>query len=342
MKVWIDLANSPHVPLFEPVVARLRSLGHDVHLTTRDHAQTLPLAETAWGAVEVVGGRSPAGRVGKAHTIAARAAALRRIARRERPDVALSHGSYAQILAARSAGVPAVTMMDYEFQPANHLSFRLAQAVIVPSVFPSDALRRFGASASKVVRYEGFKEELYLAEVRPDATLLTGLGIDPNAIAAVMRPPPEGALYHRHANRRFEEVLEHLLEHAVQVVLLPRTADQARRYPRARVVVPSGTLDGPGLLATVDLTVGAGGTMTRESALLGTPTYTVFLAELAAVDAELIRLGKLVDLREGGSPSLERRHSTASSGNGRRASAILDVVIQVVEKTARSSRRQST
>ena len=31
--------------------------------------------------------------------------------------------------------------------------------------------------------------------------------------------------------------------------------------------------------------------MTRESALLGTPTYTVFLGELAAEDAELIRLG---------------------------------------------------
>ena len=50
--------------------------------------------------------------------------------------MALSHGSYAQIVAARLARVPAVTMMDYEHQPANHLSFRLARRVIVPATFP--------------------------------------------------------------------------------------------------------------------------------------------------------------------------------------------------------------
>ena len=54
-------------------------------------------------------------------------------------------------------------MMDYEHQPANHLSFRLAERVIVPEAFPEAALRRFGARPGKVVRYPGFKEELYLA-----------------------------------------------------------------------------------------------------------------------------------------------------------------------------------
>ena len=38
--------------------------------------------------------------------------------------------------------------------------------------------------------------------------------------------------------------------------------------------------------------------MNRESALLGTPTYTMFAGRLAAVDAELIRRGLLQDLRE--------------------------------------------
>src|SRR6266542_302295 len=106
MRVWIDLANSPHVPLLAPVV--------------------------------------------------------------ERAEVAFSHGSYAQISAARLLGVPAVTMMDYEHQPANHLSFRLARRVIVPDAFPADALDRFGAALRKVVRYDGFKEELYLAGCAPD------------------------------------------------------------------------------------------------------------------------------------------------------------------------------
>lgn len=333
LRVWVDLANSPHVPLFEPVVDELRSRGHEVVLTARDHAQTRGLAERAWDEVTIVGGVSPPGRVAKGLSIASRARSLRRFARKRRPHVALSHGSYAQVLAARTARIPAVTMMDYEHQPANHLSFRLASRVIVPQVFPEESLRRFGARAAKVLRYDGFKEELYLGRVRPDPGLLTSLGLDPARVTAAMRPPPEGALYHREGNLRFDELLEHVLGHGAQVVLFPRGDDQAARYRRAGVVIPEREIDGPALLATVDLTIGAGGTMTRESALLGTPTYTVFLGELAAADAELIRLGKLVDLRSSGE-AVVKRSSAASTGLVR-TNAILETVIRAIENAGR-------
>jgi predicted glycosyltransferase len=335
VKVWIDLANSPHVPLFEPIVAALRDRDDDVVVTVRDHAQTLPLAKRAFPEATVVGGASPAGRLGKARTIAGRAAALRSFARKARPDVALSHGSYAQVVAARAFGVPALTMMDYEHQPANHLSFRLARRVIVPETFPDDALRRFGARR-KTVRYAGFKEELYLADTRPDPGMLAALGLDPLCITAAMRPPPEGALYHRGGNTRFDDVLEHVLADGAQVVLLPRTAEQATRYHRAGVVVPDTPPNGATLLATVDFTVGAGGTMTRESALLGTPTYTVYMAELAAVDAELIRQGRIVDLREAGTPLVTRRDIEHEAVGTAGAARILAVVLSLLDEVARN------
>ena len=304
----------------------------EVVLTARDHAQTVELAEGAWPELVVIGSESPAGRVRKASSIITRAVELRRFAARSRPDVALSHGSYAQIVAARLNRVPAVTMMDYEHQPANHLSFRLAQVVIVPTVFPGAALKRFGAGTTKVVRYDGFKEELYLADVAPDPSILVSLGLDPARVSAAMRPPPEGALYHREGNARFDAILEHVLGEGGQVVLLPRTDEQAARYRRPGVVIPERPVDGRALLATVDLTVGAGGTMTRESALLGTPTYTVFLGELAAVDAELIRLGKLVDLRAGGLPELRKCSLTLRHGDARRGKAIVSAVLGSLEK----------
>jgi hypothetical protein len=344
MRVWIDLANSPHVPLFVPVVRALQERRDEVVLTARDHAQTVPLAVQLWPDVVVIGGESPAGRVRKGGSILSRSAGLWRFAARSRPDVALSHGSYAQIVAARLARVPAVTMMDYDYQPANHLSFRLARRVVVPAVFPEASLRRFGASPKKTVRYEGFKEELYLVGVAPDPSILVSLGLDPGDVTAVMRPPPEGALYHGRGNPRFDAILEHVLAQCGQVVLLPRDGAQATRYRRPGVVIPEQPVDGRTLLATADLTIGAGGTMTRESALLGTPTYTVFLGELAAVDAELIRIGKLVDLRDGGFPPVERRPMPASSRDTARSAAILDVVVRTIEQTggsATASRRRS-
>ena len=132
MRVWIDLANSPHPLLFSPLARRLAELGHDVRLTARDNAQTVALARERWAGVDVIGGSSPPGARAKARSLLLRVDALRRWARATRPDVALSHNSYAQIVAARSLGIRAVTAMDFEHQPANHVGFRLAETILLP------------------------------------------------------------------------------------------------------------------------------------------------------------------------------------------------------------------
>ena len=219
-------------------------------------------------------------------------------------------------------------MMDYEYQPANHVSFRLARRVIVPEVFPVDALRRFGAVERKVVRYEGFKEELYLGERNGDTSVLDALGVDHSAVVAVLRPPPDGALYHRGENDRFEEVLTHVERRSgVEVVLLPRSREQHARYAGRRVTIPAVPVDGIALLAAADLVVGGGAPMTREAALLGTPSYTVFMPELAAVDAELIRLGRITDLREPGRlPRVERKPPRPDDLGRERGAMLYDTV----------------
>jgi predicted glycosyltransferase len=333
--VWIDFANSPHVATFEPVIERLRADGATVLLTAREHAQTVGLARRAFDEVRVVGDESPSGRLRKGLSIGGRALALRRVARAERPDVALSHGSYAQVVAARAAGLPAVTMMDYEHQPANHVSFRLARRVVVPSVFPAEALRRFGARPGRVVRYDGLKEELYIGRFRPSDGVAAELGLDLDSVLVVMRPAPEGALYHRLGNERFERLLdEAAARDDLQVVLLPRTRDQAERYAgRAGVIVPREPIDGRSLLAHADAMIGAGGTMNREAALLGTPTYTMFAGHLAAVDAELMRRGLLHDLREA-TVELPREKKPARDvvAAGERADHILERVLQALDE----------
>jgi predicted glycosyltransferase len=334
MRVWLDLSNSPHVPLLSPVVDRLRADGHEVLLTVRDHAQTLALAQREWPTFHVIGGSSPSGRMAKGAAIARRAEALRRFARRHEPVVAFSHGSYAQLLAARAARLPSVTMMDYEHQPANHVSFRLADRVIVPAVFPARALGRQGAAPSRIVRYPGFKEELYLGDFRPDPGVLRGLGVDPQQVIVVLRPPPDGALYHRMTNDRFAEILRLAADRAdVQAILLPRTQEQALRYGTGRgVLVPERPPDGSSLLALADLVVGAGGTMTREAAVLGTPTYTVFAGSLGAVDLELLRSGHMQDLRDPAvKPSFVKKQPRTVHGRGQ-PTAILQVIVETIEK----------
>jgi uncharacterized protein len=303
MRIWIDLANSPHPLLFKPVAEQLERGGHTVLVTARDNAQTLELARERWPDVEVIGGPSPKGRRAKAQTLAARVGRLRRWARRHEPDVALSHNSYAQIVAARLAGIPVVTGMDFEHQPANHLAFRLARRVLLPLALRSSEIRRQGASTGKTRFYPGLKEEIYLADFEPDATLLERIGIERRADArlVVARPAPDLALYHSFENPLFMQCVRHVLrEPETTVVVLPRHPGQREAFAQLdpeRCIVPETAIDSRSLMGEADLMIGAGGTMTREAALMGVPTFSLFAGRRPAVDSWLEERGMLRTLR---------------------------------------------
>jgi hypothetical protein len=265
---------------------------------------------------------------------------LRRWARSQRPDLALSHNSYAQIVAARLARLPVVTAMDFEHQPANHLAFRLADSILVPEVMPRDAIRAQGAKDSKVYRYPGLKEELYLGDFEPDLGVLHPLGIERNAdtTIVVVRTPPSRALYHRLENPLFIDVLKMLgrQPHA-RVVVLARHPEQVRAINDLglpNVLVPEAAIDSRSLMYAADLVIGAGGTMTREAALMGVPTLTVFAGAPPAVDKALEQEGRLRRLANPEQvASVQRRASEPRSLERlrERGEKILGVFVGVIE-----------
>lgn len=302
MRIWIDLANSPHVPLFRALSAEFGARGHEVLFTARRFAQTVELAEAFGLSVTVIGEHGGKKLAGKGSNLLKRTWELARWARRRRIDLAVGHNSYAQIVAARALGLRCVTMMDYEHQPANHLAFRLAHRVIVPVAFPEQALRRFGATPDKVRRYHGIKEDVYLADWEPNPgfadELRRAFEIEPQEILVVARPPARDALYHRFENALFDALLEELRARKhVRVILIARTAAQRamydERFSSSNVIVAPRALDGLNLIAAADLVISAGGTMNREAAALGVPALSIYAGRWAAVDDFLIRQGRL-------------------------------------------------
>src|SRR5207244_6055830 len=122
-------------------------------------------------------------------------------------------------------------------------------------------LARYGATG-KLHPYEGLKEEYYLADFEPDASVLTELELDENEPIAVVRTPPEVSLYHRFANDLFARVLERL--RGAQAVVLPRTPEQRDALRRdGGFIVPERAIDAQSLIAYADVVVSAGGTMNR-------------------------------------------------------------------------------
>src|SRR6266581_4161563 len=196
MRVWIDLANSPHVLLFRPIVIRLLESGHECWITTRHFAQRIPLAEQLGLEHERIGEHGGRHRLAKAANIAERAWNLARRARRRR----------------------------YENTPANHIRLPIRGQGRPAGGAP---MRCYGLSARRARYYPGTKEDLYLADFSPSATFRQDLGITEDRILITLRPPATMALYHGFENPFFEAVTRHLAARGdVALLVLPRTEDQ--------------------------------------------------------------------------------------------------------------------
>ncbi len=334
MRLWIDLANSPHVPFFRALTDRFIAAGHEVEITAREFAETVPLARDAGLNPEVIGAHGGREVSAKAGNLISRASTLARWARTRRIDLAVSHNSYSQILAARLLRIKTATLMDYEHQPANHLAFRFASKIIVPASFPASELRRFGARVGKVRRYHGTKEDVYLADFQPDPAFgerLCELGVNPDNVLVLMRPPAVEALYHRFQNELFDEALAMLLQNEnVRVVLLPRNEAQRAAYTAMeRLIVPATPLPGAELIAASDLVISAGGTINREAAALGVPAASIYAGKWAAVDEGLVNEGRLHrlsnsdDLRK---LTIRKKDAT----NPRRLSNVVNEIVQFI------------
>lgn len=302
MRIWFDADNGPHVLIMKPLARHLHALGHEVIFTARDRTSTCELLDIYGLDYIRVGGEYASGFSGKVAGTLGRAAKLVRSLPSPRPDVSFGHGSRALPIASRLLGVPSVTMYDYEWVDPRLFNLFCA-SILMPRAVGHSRCREAGIAPGKVQLFAGLKEELYLAE-RTDRSDVAGeLGLDPRAIRILMRPPATTAHYHNpDSDRLFAAVMEHLANFEdIQLVLLPRTPDQLGSIPagfRGRVIVPEHVVDGPSLVEAMDMVFSGGGTMTREAAVLGVPSYSFFRGREGNVDAWLRSEGRLTLLND--------------------------------------------
>jgi uncharacterized protein len=304
------------VLVFRPLIGLMQERGDEIEVTARDYAQTVQLLELHGIEAELIGRHGGRSRIGKLGTMLTRLSGLRRWARGKHFDAALAHGSHHLTMTARALGIPNSTTFDYEFATVQHqLGCRAATFVVVPEAIPPERLERYGVRPPKLRRYEGLKEEYYLADFEPDSGVLEPLGLDRGRILVVVRTPPDVSLYHRKSNRLFPQVLDHLgSNEGVQAVVLPRTPEQrdfVRGLELPSILVPDEAVDAQSLIAFSDLVVSAGGTMNREAAALGVPVYTTYGGRLGGVDEMLIREGRLRPLTDPRALELVKREGDA-------------------------------
>lgn len=297
--VWIDIDNSPHVPFFLPIVEGLQNLGIEVVLTARAAYQVCDLIKLFSMPCKVIGRHYGKNKLLKVAGNCLRAAELLPLAMARRPDLAISHGSRAQVLVCKSLGIPTLVMHDYEH--STKTGFIEPNWILMPDVIPNHVMSK---KTERVLKYHGLKEDVYVPRFRPDASILGRLALDAQDLIVTLRPPATEAHYHNPESEvLFNETLRFLAKQPrLRVVVLPRSVrqneqirkDWAELISSGRVVIPEEAVNGLDLIWFSDLVISGGGTMNREAAALGVPVYSIFRGKVGAVDKYLAENGRLV------------------------------------------------
>jgi predicted glycosyltransferase len=331
--VWIDLDNTPHVPFFRPITTALQSRNCDVVVTARDAYNVTSLLKLYKLECTTIGRHFGGNKIMKVVGLGVRSWQLLSFIREYRPQLAVSHGSRAQVLAAKMLGVPSVVIADYEH--VTHVT--RPDWLIVPDVIPDSATKQI---SDKVLRYPGIKEDVYASTLVPDTALLGELGIEPTEILVTVRPPAKEAHYHNpRSDDVFEAVLKLLLDDSrTRVVMLPRNvqqeADVRMRFARAlesrKIIIPAQSVNGLNMVWNSDFVISGGGTMNREAAALDVPVYSTFCGKIGAVDQYLASHDRLVLLQDpaevGARVCIEKR--VRSSASHIAATLALDTIVE--------------
>jgi predicted glycosyltransferase len=190
-------------------------------------------------------------------------------------------------------------MMDYEYTERRIFN-RYSTWLLIPKFITDERLKSAGLNVSKVIHYNGFKEELYLSSFVPEKNFRETINIDKNSTLIVIRPPGMLGNYH-------DEKSEGLLIHAINyftsfkdvVVLISSRSQKDRDFIKSNIGEKRNlqflekTVDGLQLVYSADIVLSGGGTMNRESALLGTKTYSIFTAKKPYLDEYLASQGRL-------------------------------------------------
>jgi predicted glycosyltransferase len=295
MKIWFDLTNSPHVNFFSGIINCLRQK-HAILLTCRPLANTIELLDIAGFPYSVVGKHYGRSKFRKSIGFFIRIYQLYKFVRPYKIDVAISHSSFYSPVVSHLLGCRCIYLNDNEHAAGNRISFFFANKIMVPEFLSTKKVVQQGALEQKIIQYPGVKEGVYLWETFVTENHEYRKKIDDKKKTIYVRPEPWTAQYYK-GNQNFMDELLLSLASVDTIKLLPRGTKQIQYYKQEKfkkIEVLEKSIPLSEIMKTCDLFIGAGGTMTREAAVLGIPTISIYQDELLDVDRYLLSTGAMI------------------------------------------------
>ncbi|MEN9571781.1 MAG: hypothetical protein RL172_3012 [Bacteroidota bacterium] len=295
MKIWFDISNSPHVNMFYQLIKELESDGHEVIITSRPLANTIALLDQKGLKHTTVGEHYGKSFFKKVFGYPIRVNQLRKFLRNQKIDVAISQSSFHSPVVAKLIGVPSIYTNDNEHAMGNKPAFICASTILIPENLAIEKVATAGVSASKVKQYPGVKEGIYLWS-KGEVIQEKRKQMTPGNVKIYIRPEPQTAQYYKGKENFLDDTIL-ALQDKYKIIVLPRDANQSAHYKQAKfnkTFVPDKPLGFDEIAADCTIFVGAGGSMTREMAILGIPTISVYQDDLLDVDSFLLSKGLML------------------------------------------------
>ncbi len=262
MRIWYDACTGKHIRYGVAVARKLRGLGHEVTLTSRDHPDTIPLARLLKEEISVVGKYNPRSLPSRLRESLKRQLKLLEMFEENPPDHAVSHGSIDLCRVAFGLGVPSISTADSPHATAaNKLGLPLVKYLVISQAFPKQLYQKYGVE--NIIPFDGVDEVAWIRDYEP-----AQLAYEKPLI--VVRQAETKAAYAEGKDDVTLDIARKLTSLGT-VVFISRYEKQTQRD----IIVPPGFVDSASLAAYADLVVGVGGTLAREAALQGTPSLVI-------------------------------------------------------------------
>jgi uncharacterized protein len=273
---------------FGPAVTLLHESEHEILCTSRYYREAVELAKVKSLKLKIVGRHGGAEKYQKLRESANRIFELAALINKFEPDFAITFSSPEGSRVAFGLGIKHIGFNDSPHAEAvSKLTIPLIDHLFSPWVIPISAWLPYGISRTQITQYRALDPVAWLKwEPLPSFSgypkSLRELNLDPGKKTVLIRPEETKASYiadNMLENRiAMVDAVVNKFHESDNIVILCRYEEQIQqfmeRYER-RAFILRNVVDGIPLIAASDVFIGAGGTMTSEASLLGTPTISI-------------------------------------------------------------------
>ena len=283
MCIWFDSLTPKQLLLCYKLSLKIKELGFKVYITSRSYDYIESLISLYKMRNTYVIGRYGETLEDKLLADINRMSKLIDIVKKWKPKVLISYPSPSGFRVAYGLSIPIVAITDSPHSRIlNKLTLPLASVVIVPKAIGRKSIDEFLSQDINVLEYNGVDEVEFLKDFRPDPNVPKSLGLNVNETFFIVRPPEEKASYYKFEIQNYDEIIEYMLELG-KIVYFPRYEYQKAHVIQKfkdKIIIPREAVDVRSLSYYATAVVSGGSTMSREAALLGTPSIYTFPLKL--------------------------------------------------------------